>query len=79
MLTLISIRISRPLTIQQAKLALAQDSNDQVALYQEKMPRRRSDDTTKIESMAADHYRLQDEISDRWIAAHAPKTGSAHE
>jgi tetratricopeptide (TPR) repeat protein len=80
LLAVLYIRAKQPkLAIQQAELALAQDPNDQVALYQEIMARRRSGDTTRIEALTtrlneirkengrkqqdADRYRLQDEIS----------------
>jgi len=80
LLAVLYIRAKQPrLAIQQAELALALDPNDQVALYQEIMARRRSGDTTRIEALTmrlneirkengrrqqdADRYRLQDEIS----------------
>ncbi len=80
LLAVLYIRAKQPkLAIQEAELALAQDPNDQVALYQEIMARRRSGDTTRIEALTArlneirkengrkqqdaDRYRLQDEIS----------------
>src|SRR6185437_13303308 len=80
LLAVLYIRAKQPkLAIQQAELALALDPNDQVALYQEIMARRRSGDTSKIEALTArlneirkengrkqqdaDRYRLQDEIS----------------
>lgn len=80
LLAVLYIRAKQPkLAIQQAELALAEDPNDQVALYQEIMARRRSGDTATIEDLTArlneirkeygrkqqvaDRYRLQDEIS----------------
>lgn len=80
LLAVLYIRAKQPkLAIKQAEIALAQDPNDQVALYQEIMARRRSGDTTKIEALTArlneirkenerrqqdaDRYRLQDELS----------------
>jgi len=80
LLAVLYIRAKQPkLAIQQAELALAQDPNDQVALYQEILARRRSGDTTRIEALTArlneirkengrkqqdaDSYRLQDGMS----------------
>jgi tetratricopeptide (TPR) repeat protein len=80
LLAVLYIRAKQPkLAIQQAELALAEDPNDQVALYQEIMARRRSGDTSQIQALTArlneirkkngsrqqatDRYRLQDEIS----------------
>lgn len=80
LLAVLYIRAKQPtLAIQQAELALAQDPNDQTALYQEIMARRRSGDTGQIAALTArlndirrsngrkqqntDRYRLQDAIS----------------
>ncbi len=67
------------LAIQQAELALAEDPNDQVALYQEMMARRATGNKEEIQALVArfnearrlndkkqqnvDRYRLQDQLS----------------
>ena len=78
LLAVLYIRASRPdLAIQQAELALAQDPNDQAALYQEMIALRNSGKKDQIRSLTArfndarrinekrqqesDRYRLQDE------------------
>jgi tetratricopeptide (TPR) repeat protein len=77
LLAVLYIRAKQPeLAIKQAELALALDPNDQVALYQEIMARRRSGDRSQIEALTTrlneirkekgrkqqigDRYRLQD-------------------
>lgn len=78
LLAVLYLRAKQPeLTIQQAEIALSIDPNDQTALYQEILARRRSGDTNQIQSLVArfgevrernakkqqatDRYRLQDE------------------
>ncbi len=78
LLATLYVRASRPqLAIREAELALAQDPNDEAALFQELMARRRSGDTESIQSLTArlktartqnaqnqqvtDRYRLQEE------------------
>jgi tetratricopeptide (TPR) repeat protein len=80
LLAVLYLRAKQPvLAIQQAELALAEDPNDQAALYQEIMAKRRSGDTSQIQALterfnairkenlrkeqSADRYRLQDEVS----------------
>ena len=80
LLAVLYLRAKQPaMAVQEAELALAQDPNDQNALYQEIMARRRSGQTRQIEDLIhhfnqvrqaneqkqqqADRYRLQDSAS----------------
>ncbi len=80
LLAVLYVRAKQPgLAVQEAELALAQDPNDQDALYQEILVRRRSGDTAQLQALtlrfnearkenekrqqATDRYRLQDQVS----------------
>ena len=80
LLALLYVRANQPeLAIQQAEMALALDRNDQNALYQEIIARRRSGNTSQVQALTkrldearkenerkqqnSDRYRLQDEAN----------------
>jgi tetratricopeptide (TPR) repeat protein len=82
LLAVLYLRVNQPeLAIKQAELALTEDPNDQTALYQEIMAKRRMGDTEEVRALTAklnalrsenarreqatDRYRLEDDVSQR--------------